>query len=120
MFKTPFKATGHYVFDYKPRYYDKRKERLKALEDEHLREQERKSFMKEDFQKSLSKNNLKNEWVKNKSYPIQDKNGTYRLALIIVILSLISWAIFNFDKVENARYGLAKISEAFWTYIKNQ
>jgi len=120
MFKTPFKSIGHYVFDYKPRYYNERKERLNALEDRYARENEKKNQFKEDFQNSLSKTNLKNEWSKTKTSPLTDKNSTYRLAVIIIMLCLITWSFFNFDKIINARFGIAKISEAFWTYIVNK
>ena len=31
MFGTPFKQRAHYVFNYKPRYFNERKERLEKL-----------------------------------------------------------------------------------------
>jgi len=33
MFGNAFKPRAHYVFDYKPRYYDERKERLEILKE---------------------------------------------------------------------------------------
>ncbi len=99
MFKTPFKPTGHYVFDYKPRYYDERKERLEALEQRY--KQEKKDNNDSDYEVTLTKNNLKNEWSRAKSNPVQDHNANKRLAKIIVILIFSTWAFFNFDKIIN-------------------
>ena len=82
MFGKLFKPRAHYVFDYKPRYYDERKERLQNLEEkyhgkEHVDGKESKI--------TLTKNNLKNDWVKNKR-SATDKSSNIRLALIIAIL----------------------------------
>ncbi|MEN8764273.1 MAG: hypothetical protein ACN4EF_03435 [Wenyingzhuangia sp.] len=86
MFKTPFKPTGHYVFNYKPRYYDERKERLLALEDRYKRE--RNEDEENEFTVTLSKNNLKHEWNRSRSSSNADRKTTYRLAIIIAILSI--------------------------------
>ncbi len=83
MFKTPFKPIGHYVFNYKPRYYDERKERLEALEQRYKQE---KDDDDSDYELTLSKNNLKNEWSRTRSSASSDSKTTYRLALIITIL----------------------------------
>jgi hypothetical protein len=81
MFGKLFKPRAHYVFDYKPRYYDERKERLQKLEEKY-------HGNKEDSDTPrirLSKNNLRNEWVKNKR-SAADKSSNLRLAIIIAIL----------------------------------
>ncbi len=82
MFGKLFKPRSHYVFDYKPRYYDERKERLQKLKREHQ--------AVEDADENtptirLTKNNLKNDWVKNKR-SAADRSTTLRLAIIIAIL----------------------------------
>lgn len=86
MFKTPFKPIGHYVFNYKPRYYDERKERLQALEDRYKRERE--DDKDSEYTVTLSKNNLKHEWNRSRSASNADRKSTYRLAIIIAILSM--------------------------------
>lgn len=118
MFKSPFKAIGHYVFDYKPRYYDERKERLEALEDSYRRERENNKNSDGSYEVTLSKNNLKNEWARNKSSAFDDKSSTYRLLLIILILCLIVWGLFNYDKIANAKQGFAKVIEAMWSSLQ--
>ncbi|MGY5354245.1 hypothetical protein [Wenyingzhuangia sp. IMCC45467] len=88
MFKTPFKPVGHYIFNYKPRYYDERKERLQALEDRYKREKSDEESENSDYTVTLSKNNLKHEWNRARSSSNADRKSTYRLAIIIAILSM--------------------------------
>ena len=111
MFKTPFKPIGHYVFNYKPRYYDERKERIQALEERYKRENDGEHTV------TLSKNNLKNEWSRSKASAFDDRSSTYRLLLIVLILSLFTWGLFNFDKIINAKEGFTKVVEAIWISI---
>jgi hypothetical protein len=95
MFGKLFKPRSHYVFDYKPRYYNERKERLQKLEDKY-------HGNKEDIDGApritLSKNNLKNDWVKNKR-SATDKGTNLRLAIIIAILVGIVAYIFELHKL---------------------
>ncbi|WP_010134117.1 hypothetical protein [Ochrovirga pacifica] len=96
MFKTPFKPIGHYVFDYKPRYYDERKERLEALEQRYKNERNQKENPNDDeYQVTLTKNNLKNEWSRTRSNAKADAKSTYRLAIIITILAGIALYILR-------------------------
>lgn len=82
MFGKLFKPRAHYVFDYKPRYYNERKERLQNLEEQYHGNKE----TNEDGPKlRLTKNNLKNDWIKNKR-SATDKSTNLRLAIIIAIL----------------------------------
>lgn len=95
MFGKLFKPREHYVFDYKPRYYNERKERLKNLEDKY------KQHKEEDDETSairLTKNNLKNNWVKNKR-SATDRSTNLRLAIIIAILVGIVAYIFELHKL---------------------
>jgi len=82
MFGKLFKPRAHYVFDYKPRYYNERKERLRNLEEKY---HGNKDLSDESARMTLTKNNLKNDWVKNKS-SATDRRSNIRLALIIAIL----------------------------------
>lgn len=66
-----FKQGSHYVFDYKPRYYDKRKERLKNLE--------------KGSNITFTKANLKSNWIRNKR-SVADRNANRRVVIIIAIL----------------------------------
>ncbi|WP_299835827.1 hypothetical protein [uncultured Tenacibaculum sp.] len=92
-----FKTRSHYVFDYKPRYYDERKERLKKLEDKYASEavipQQHQDL--EDITITFEKGNLRNAWKKNKSST--DYNSTLRIAVIIAILFGIAAYILKFS-----------------------
>ena len=81
MFGKLFKPRAHYVFDYKPRYYDERKERLQKLEEKYHGNKE----SSDPPRIRISKNNLRNEWVKNKR-SAADRSSNLRLAIIIAIL----------------------------------
>lgn len=90
MLGTPFKPRANYVFNYKPRYYDERKERLNNLENKYSKEQN----SEENFTISLTKNNLKNNWAKAKNSGT-DNSTSKRLAIIIAILVGICAYIFE-------------------------
>lgn len=94
MFGKLFKPRAHYVFDYKPRYYDERKERLQKLEEKYHQNKEDVEFSKI----RLTKNNLKNEWVRNKR-SATDRNTNLRLAIIIAILVGIVAYLFELHKL---------------------
>jgi hypothetical protein len=95
MFGKLFKPRSHYVFDYKPRYYNERKERLQNLEDKYHGD---KDLSDESRKIRLSKNNLKTDWVKNKR-SATDKASNLRLALIIAILVGLAAYILELHKL---------------------
>ena len=68
-----FKQRSHYVYNYKPRYYDPRKERLKGVDTDsnnHI---------------TFDKTNLRSKWARAKK-STANKNVNRRLAIIITIL----------------------------------
>jgi hypothetical protein len=83
MLGSPFKQRAHYVFNYKPRYYDERKERLQNLEQKYKSESE--TSEEDDYSISLSKSHLRNNWSKTKSNG-SDASSSKRLAIIIAVL----------------------------------
>lgn len=95
MFGKLFQPRAHYVFNYKPRYYDERKERLKKLEDKYVKDEDADDDI---TALRLSKNNLRNDWVKNKK-SATDKSTNLRLAIIITILVGIVAYIFEIHKL---------------------
>ncbi|MCK0131092.1 hypothetical protein MWU59_06195 [Flavobacteriaceae bacterium F08102] len=85
-----FKQKSHYVFDYKPRYYDARKERIAQLEQKYANE----AATDQDIDIVFTKNNLKSQWTRKKQNST-DKNITIRLAIIIAILVGIAAYVFQ-------------------------
>jgi hypothetical protein len=94
MFGKAFKSRANYVFDYKPRYYDERKERLEKLKKQY----ENVDDNDEDFKPSLIKSGLKTDWQRSK-HLAHDKKANLRLALIIVILVGIFAYILDLHKL---------------------
>ena len=93
-----FKSREHYVFDYKPRYYDERKERLDKLRDKYDNQASPSINNDEsDDVKTIvfSKNELRKAWTKTKTKPV-NSNSTKRLAIIITILVGIAAYILDF------------------------
>jgi hypothetical protein len=91
MFGKLFKPRAHYVFDYKPRYYNERKERIEQLEKKYSKTTSNQT----DVNKiTLTKNNLKNNWVKHK-HTSTDRAYVLRLAIIIAILVGIFAYLFD-------------------------
>lgn len=95
MFGNAFKSRAHYVFDYKPRYYDERKERIQKLKKQY----EKKQTSTDDIPKiRLTKDALKSGWQRQKT-TISDKGVNRRLAIIIAILVGIVAYIFELHKL---------------------
>ena len=90
IFGKAFKARSHYVFDYKPRYYNERKERIEKLKQKYAGEELEGEISK--FR--LTKNNLKSDWIKNKKHA-SNRGTTIRLAVIITIL--VGLAVYILD-----------------------
>ncbi|WP_139958129.1 hypothetical protein [Flavicella sediminum] len=91
MLGTPFKQRAHYVFNYKPRYFDERKQRLENLEKKYHSEHANEDS---DYHITLTKNNLKDNWAKAKNSGA-DTSTSKRLAIIIAILVGICAYIFE-------------------------
>ena len=95
MFGSAFKPRAHYVFNYKPRYYDERKERIEKLK--------KKYDNKENSSDSipaikLTKDNLKADWQRHKKLTT-DRGANRRVALIIAILVGVLAYIFELHKL---------------------
>ena len=84
-----FRQKSHYVYDYKPRYYDPRKERIEKLKREHAG----------GNSKSLTfeKATLKAQWARKKKSA--NKNVNIRLAVIITILVTIAFFGLGLDNL---------------------
>jgi len=95
MFGNAFKPRAHYVFDYKPRYYDERKERLAKLKERH----ENSNSTPTDIPKiSLSKDHLRTSWQRHKKVS-SNRAVNKRLAIIIAILVGILAYLFEIHKL---------------------
>lgn len=92
MFGRAFKPSKYYVFNYKPRYYSERKERIASLQNGH----DEKSSS--DARIKLTKSNLKSDWIRNTKMS-SNRSTTRRLAIIISILVGIVAYLFELHKL---------------------
>jgi len=96
--KGAFKPRQHYVFNYTPRYYNERKERLEKLKEKYESKENSHIDIENDVTITFSKNNLKSAWKRTKKSP-SDYRSTRRLAIIITILVGIVAYIFELHKL---------------------
>lgn len=89
MFGKAFKPRSNYVFDYKPRYYDERKERLESLKKKYANNEEEGDA----YKVNLTKDTLRSDWTRN-SHMAHDRSANKRLVIIIVILVAIVAFLF--------------------------
>jgi len=82
-----FKQRSHYVFNYKPRFYDPRKERIEALKKKYSAEN------KKEGSPNKTPINYREEWKKNKKK--SNNNATLRVAIIITILVFLVYSYFK-------------------------
>jgi hypothetical protein len=95
MFGKAFKPRAHYVFNYQPRYYDERKERLEQLKEKYKNKENSTS----DLPKiSLSKDNLRSSWTRHKKVS-SNRSVNIRLAVIIAILVGLLAYFFELHKL---------------------
>lgn len=95
MFGNAFKPRAHYVYNYKPRYYDERKERLEKLKEKY----KNKDADASDIPKiTLTKDHLRSSWQRHKKSSA-DRSVNIRLAIIITILVGILAYLFEMHKL---------------------
>ncbi len=95
MFGNAFKPRAHYVFDYKPRYYDERKERLEILKEKYKNND---SSLTDIPKISLSKEHLESTWLRQKKMS-SNRAVNKRLAIIISVLVGILAYLFELHKL---------------------
>jgi len=84
-----FRQRSHYVYDYKPRYYDPRKERIEKLKRQHAGGNSKSM--------TFEKATFKAQWAKKKKSA--SNNVNIRQAIIISILATIAFFGLGLDKL---------------------
>jgi hypothetical protein len=80
-------------FDYAPRYYDERKERL-ALKKKQFEKLEDNSLSAEE-RKTILRSNMQNTWLRSQNSQKQRQNSNFRVLLLIGIILVLGYFIFN-------------------------
>lgn len=101
LFGNAFKPRAHYVYNYKPRYYDERKERLEKLKEKYKNSKTKKADIvdSEGIPKiSLSKDQLRSSWQRHKKVS-SNRAVNRRLAIIIAIMVGLLAYFFEIHKL---------------------
>ena len=98
LFGNAFKPRSHYVYNYKPRYYDERKERLEKLKAKYEKSSSEKGE-DEDLPKiTITKDQLRSSWQRHKKVS-SNRAVNLRLAIIITILVGLLAYFFELHKL---------------------
>ncbi len=87
------KTVSHQRYQYNPRYYDERKERLRAKKKQY--EELEKSDVSDDRIKEIFKENLQGEWSRAQHRQNTNRTSNFRVMLLIVIILVLGYFIFN-------------------------
>ena len=91
-----FRMPEHYIFDYKPLYYDERKEKREK------REQTIKNEIDGASQKEDYKTNIKGSFKHTMSYKQNNaKSSTLRLIILLVFIAILIYFIFFTGIIDN-------------------
>lgn len=85
-----FKQNRSKTFDFKPRYYDERKERLESLRRKYSGEQNGEDH----YKKAQLRDRMTSEWRSAK--PVKQGSSNVMLLVIIGILTLLAYLIFYY------------------------
>ena len=98
LFGNAFKPRSYYVYNYKPRYYDERKERLENMKAKYEKSASKSGEALDIPKISLTKDQLRSGWQRHKKVS-SNRAVNLRLALIIAILVGIVAYIFELHKL---------------------
>ena len=98
LFGNAFKPRQHYVYNYKPRYYDERKERLEKLKAKYEKSSSEQGDDEELPRLRLTKDQLRSSWHRHKKVSSNRAVNT-RLAIIIAVLVGLLAYFFELHKL---------------------
>ena len=87
------KTTQHQRFNYNPRYFDERKERLNAKRKQY--EELNNSDVTDGRRKEIFKENIKGEWNRAQYRQNQQRTSNLRVVLLISVILILGYFIFN-------------------------
>ena len=87
------KTIAHQRFNYNPRHYDERKERLAAKKKQY--EELENSTVSDERRKEIFRENIKGEWDRIQYRKNEQKSSNYRILILITIILVLGYFIFN-------------------------
>ena len=95
MFGSAFKPRAHYVYNYKPRYYDERKERLEKMKEKYKNKEGQKEAQNGELPKmTMTREQLRSGWQRHKKV---SSNRSVNIRLAIIITILVGLAAYFFE-----------------------
>lgn len=88
------KVNGHRRYDYAPRYYDERKEKLRARIEKYEKESSDTAANRE-VRLSELRDRISDNWVRGTDYKQNIKNSNIRLVIILAIILGLIYLVFN-------------------------
>ncbi|MEE9364918.1 MAG: hypothetical protein V3U92_20135 [Cellulophaga sp.] len=89
---TLFRQNRNKSYDYTPRYYNERKERIASL----MKAKEAKP--NKDYFEGYRKKSFRDDWKAKKSEEM-DKNRKIRFVVIFIFLLIFTYALLRYDKL---------------------
>lgn len=87
------KTIQHQRYQYNPRYYDERKERLNVKKKQY--EELDKPDVSDEKRKEIFRDNIQGEWNRAQYRQNQQRTSNYRVLLLIGIILVLGYFIFN-------------------------
>ena len=87
------KTIQHQRYQYNPRYYDERKERLNVKKKQY--EELNQSDVSDEKRKEIFRDNIQGEWNRAQYRQNQQRTSNYRVLLLIGIILVLGYFIFN-------------------------
>lgn len=88
-------------FNFTPRFYDERKERLDSMVEKYKNEQEKEQLDFDYRRKEAMRLSMNDSWGRNKDRIQQQKTGNIRVVLIILAILFLGYLVFKNDGEKN-------------------
>ena len=87
------KTIEHQRFNFNPRYYNERKEKLNRIKDQYEKSEDKN--LSDEERKALFKDNLKENWSRGQYRQSQTKSSNFRIVMLIGIIVALGYFLFN-------------------------
>lgn len=94
---TLFKQNRNKAYNYAPRYYNERKERIDKLLREKEAREKRESASQDDFFTANRKKSFRDDWKTVKS-EAETKNSRIRFVVVLIFLLIFAYAAITYGK----------------------
>ena len=87
------KTIAHQRYNYNPRYYDERKERLNAKKKQYAELEN--ADVSDERRKEIFRENIQGEWNRAQYRQNQQRTSNYRVIILIILILALGYFVFN-------------------------